>query len=379
MYAVTCIDSEVTYTGSENAIIEGLKEHSMLVVMKAQATQEEVQAVCAHIESLGYRAHPMPGATRTAVGITGNQGEVDRGNLEEMAGVAEVIRVSKPYKLVSRDVKEDNTIIRFPGTDATIGGNSVAMIGGPCSIESREQGFAIAEQVAAAGAQFFRGGAYKPRTSPYAFQGLGEEALKIMVEIRERFGLRIVTEAIDHEALELVAEYADVIQIGARNMQNYSLLKAAGRKRKPVLLKRGLAATLDEFLMAAEYIMSEGNYEVVLCERGVRTFADHTRNTLDLSIVPAVQRLSHLPILVDPSHGTGKRNKVLPLARAAVAVGADGLIVEVHHEPDKALSDGAQSIFPEQFVQLIDECSQIAAVLHREVPRGIHVEQAAAR
>jgi 3-deoxy-7-phosphoheptulonate synthase len=351
----------------------------MLVVMKAQATQEEVQAVCEHIESLGYRAHPMPGATRTAIGITGNQGEVERGNLEELAGVAEVIRVSKPYKLVSRDVKEDNTIIRFPGTDATIGGNSVAMIGGPCSIESRDQAFAIAEAVAAAGAQFFRGGAYKPRTSPYAFQGLGEEALKIMAEIRERFGLRIVTEAIDHEVLELVDEYADVIQIGARNMQNFSLLKAAGRKRKPVLLKRGLAATLDEFLMAAEYIMSEGNYEVILCERGVRTFADHTRNTLDLSIVPAVQRLSHLPILVDPSHGTGKRNKVLPLARAAVAVGADGLIVEVHHQPDKALSDGMQSIFPEQFVQLIDECSQIAAVLHREVPRGIHVEQATAR
>jgi 3-deoxy-7-phosphoheptulonate synthase len=351
----------------------------MLVVMKAQATQEEIQAVCDHIGTLGFRAHPMPGATRTAIGITGNQGEVDRGNLEEMSGVAEVIRVSKPYKLVSRDVKEDDTIIRFAGTDATIGGKGVAMIAGPCAIESREQAFAIAEAVAAAGAQFFRGGAYKPRTSPYAFQGLGEEALKIMAEIRERFGLRIVTEAIDHEALELVADYADVIQIGARNMQNFSLLKAAGRKRKPVLLKRGLAATLDEFLMAAEYIMSEGNYEVALCERGVRTFADHTRNTLDLSIVPAVQRLSHLPILVDPSHGTGKRNKVLPLSRAAVAVGADGLIVEVHHQPDKALSDGMQSIFPEQFAQLVDECSQIATVLHRNVPRGIHLEQAAAR
>jgi 3-deoxy-7-phosphoheptulonate synthase len=351
----------------------------MLVVMKAQATQEEIQVVCDHIGTLGFRAHPMPGATRTAIGITGNQGEVDRGNLEEMSGVAEVIRVSKPYKLVSRDVKEDDTIIRFAGTDATIGGKGVAMIAGPCAIESREQAFAIAEAVAAAGAQFFRGGAYKPRTSPYAFQGLGEEALKIMAEIRERFGLRIVTEAIDHEALDLVADYADVIQIGARNMQNFSLLKAAGRKRKPVLLKRGLAATLDEFLMAAEYIMSEGNYEVALCERGVRTFADHTRNTLDLSIVPAVQRLSHLPILVDPSHGTGKRNKVLPLSRAAVAVGADGLIVEVHHQPDKALSDGMQSIFPEQFAQLVDECSQIATVLHRNVPRGIHLEQAAAR
>jgi 3-deoxy-7-phosphoheptulonate synthase len=350
----------------------------MLVVMKAQATREEIQAVCDHIEALGYRAHPLPGAQRTAIGITGNQGEVDRGNIEELAGVAEVIRVSKPYKLVSRDVKEDDTVIRFPGTDATIGGAKVAVIAGPCSIESREQAFAIAEQVALAGAQFFRGGAYKPRTSPYAFQGLGEEALKIMAEIRERFGMRIVTEAIDHEALELVAEYADVIQIGARNMQNFSLLRAAGRKRKPVLLKRGLAATLEEFLMAAEYIMSEGNYEVILCERGVRTFADHTRNTLDLSIVPAVQRLSHLPILVDPSHGTGKRNKVLPLSRAAVAVGADGLIVEVHHQPDKALSDGMQSILPEQFVQLMDECSQIAAVLHRSIPRGIHVEEGAA-
>jgi 3-deoxy-7-phosphoheptulonate synthase len=350
----------------------------MLVVMKAQASQEEVQAVCEQIQALGYRAHPMPGATRTAIGITGNQGEVDRGNLEEMPGVAEVIRVSKPYKLVSRDVKEDNTVVRFPGTDATIGGSSVAMIGGPCSIESRDQAFAIAEQVALAGAQFFRGGAYKPRTSPYAFQGLGVEALKIMAEVRDRFGLRIVTEAIDHEVLELVADYADVIQIGARNMQNYSLLKAAGRKRKPVLLKRGLSATLDEFLMAAEYIMSEGNYEVILCERGVRTFADHTRNTLDLSIVPAVQRLSHLPILVDPSHGTGKRDKVLPLGRAAIAVGADGLIVEVHHQPEKALSDGMQSIFPEQFAQLMDECSQIAAVLHRTIPRGIHVEHPAA-
>jgi 3-deoxy-7-phosphoheptulonate synthase len=345
----------------------------MLVVMKAQATPEEVQAVCDHIAQLGFRAHPMPGATRTAVGITGNQGQIDQGNLEEMSGVAEVIRVSKPYKLVSRDVKDEDTVITFPGTNATIGGRDLAVIAGPCSIETHEQAFAAAEQVAKAGAQFFRGGAYKPRTSPYAFPGFGEEALKIMVEIRERYGLRIVTEAIDSEALELVDHYADVIQIGARNMQNYSLLKAAGRKRKPVLLKRGLAATLDEFLMAAEYVMSEGNYQVILCERGVRTFADHTRNTLDLSIVPAVQRLSHLPIIVDPSHGTGKRNKVIPMARAAVAVGADGLIVEVHHAPDKALSDGAQSIYPEQFVQLMDECSQIATVLHRNIPRGIEL------
>jgi 3-deoxy-7-phosphoheptulonate synthase len=352
---------------------DGKVRHTMLVVMKAQATPEEVQAVCDQITHLGFRAHPMPGATRTAVGITGNQGQIDQGNLEELSGVAEVIRVSKPYKLVSRDVKEDDTVITFPGTNATIGGRDLAVIAGPCSIETREQAFAAAEQVAAAGAQFFRGGAYKPRTSPYAFQGLGEEALKIMVEIRERYGLRIVTEAIDTEALELVDHYADVIQIGARNMQNYSLLRAAGKKRKPVLLKRGLSATLEEFLMAAEYVMSEGNYQVILCERGIRTFADHTRNTLDLSIVPAVQRLSHLPIIVDPSHGTGKRNKVIPLARAAVAVGADGLIVEVHHAPDKALSDGAQSIYPEQFVQLMDECSQIATVLRRNIPHGIEI------
>jgi 3-deoxy-7-phosphoheptulonate synthase len=345
----------------------------MLVVMKAQATPEQVQAVCDHIEQLGFRAHPMPGAQRTAIGVTGNQGEVDRGNLEELSGVAEVIAVSKPYKLASRDVKEEDTIVRFEGTDAQIGGQSLAIVAGPCSIESREQAFAIAEQVAAAGAQFFRGGAYKPRTSPYAFQGLGEEALKIMAEVRDRFGLRIITEAIDNETLELVAKWADVVQIGARNMQNFSLLKHAGRLRMPVLLKRGMSATLDEFLMAAEYIMSEGNYEVILCERGVRTFADHTRNTLDLSIVPAVQRLSHLPILVDPSHGTGKRNKVLPMARAAIAVGADGVIVEVHHQPEKALSDGPQSIYPEQFVTMMNEIEQIAPVVHRTLPRGIHV------
>uniref|UniRef100_E6QHH0 Phospho-2-dehydro-3-deoxyheptonate aldolase (Phospho-2-keto-3-deoxyheptonate aldolase) (DAHP synthetase) (3-deoxy-D-arabino-heptulosonate 7-phosphate synthase) n=1 Tax=mine drainage metagenome TaxID=410659 RepID=E6QHH0_9ZZZZ len=346
---------------------------TMLVVMKAQATDEEIAAVCEHIEHLGFRPHPLPGAQRTAIGITGNQGEVDRGNLECLSGVAEVIRVTKPYKLASRDVKDENTVIQFPGTDAVIGGPNLAVVAGPCSIESREQAFAIAEQVAASGAQFFRGGAFKPRTSPYAFQGLGLDGLKIMAEIRSALGLRIITEAIDNESLEMVEAYADVIQIGARNMQNFSLLKRAGRSRKPVLLKRGMSATLDEFLMAAEYILSEGNYQVILCERGVRTFADHTRNTLDLSIVPAVQRLSHLPILVDPSHGTGKRNKVLPLARAAIAVGADGVLVEVHHQPEKALSDGPQSIYPEQFALMMDEIEQIAPIVHRRLPRGIRV------
>jgi len=323
---------------------------------------------------LGFRAHPLPGAQRTAIGITGNQGEVDRGNIEALSGVAEVIRVSKAYKLASRDVKEEDTIIRFAGTDAAIGGGNLAIVAGPCSIENRDQAFAIAEQVAASGAQFFRGGAYKPRTSPYAFQGLGLEALRIMAEIRERYGLRIVTEAIDSESLELVAEWADVIQIGARNMQNFSLLKRAGRMRKPVLLKRGLSATLEEFLMAAEYVMSEGNYEVILCERGVRTFADHARNTLDLSIIPAVQRVSHLPILVDPSHGTGRRDSVLPMARAAIASGADGVLVEVHNQPEKALSDGPQSIYPAQFATMMDEIEQIAPVVGRSLARGIHIE-----
>ncbi|MGA3035277.1 MAG: 3-deoxy-7-phosphoheptulonate synthase [Terracidiphilus sp.] len=336
----------------------------MLVVMKAQATPEEIQAVCDHIVQLGFRPHPLPGAQRTAIGITGNQGEVNRGNLESLSGVAEVIRVSKAYKLASRDVKEEDTVVRL-ATGAVIGGRDLAVVAGPCSIESREQAFAIAEQVAAAGAQFFRGGAYKPRTSPYAFQGLGLEALKIMAEIRERFGLAIVTEALDSETLHLVAGWADVVQIGARNMQNFSLLKKAGQLRKPVLIKRGMSATMEEFLMAAEYVMSEGNYQVILCERGVRTFADHARNTLDLSIVPALRHVSHLPILVDPSHGTGRRDSVLPMARASIA-------------PEKALSDGPQSIYPAQFSVMMQELEQIAPVVGRHLPRRVAATTAAA-
>ena len=351
----------------------------MLVVMKAHATEEQVRAVCEKIEALGFRPHPIPGAQRTAIGITGNPGAFEPGGLEEMPGVGEVIQVSKPYKLVSRDAKPDNTVIRFPGTNITVGGKDLAVMAGPCAIESRDQALTTAEAVHRAGAQFFRGGAYKPRTSPYSFQGLGEEGLKIMVEVRDRFGMRIVTEAVDNESLDLVEHYADVIQIGARNMQNFSLLKRAGRAKKPVLLKRGMSATLEEFLMAAEYIMSEGNYNVILCERGVRTFADHTRNTLDLSIIPAVQRLSHLPIVVDPSHGTGKRNKVTPLTRAAVAVGSDGVIIEVHCNPDKALSDGMQSIFPDHFEALMEEVRQIAAVVHRSVPAPIEINRKSTR
>ncbi len=341
----------------------------MLVVMGAAATEEQVREVCKRIEALGLKAHPIPGAARTAIGITGNKGMLDLGVLESLPGVIECIPVSKPYKLVSRDAKAEDTVVTIatPAGDVLVGGGHVAMVAGPCAVETEEQCFAIAERVAPTGVKLFRGGAYKPRTSPYSFQGHGEDGLKILANVRKKFGFGIVTEAVDNESLDLVEEYADVIQIGARNMQNFSLLKRAGRAKKPILLKRGMSATLDEFLMAAEYVLSEGNYRVMLCERGVRTFSDFSRNTLDLAVVPAVQRRSHLPIMVDPSHGTGKRSKVLPLSRAAVAVGADGLLVEVHHEPDKAWSDGVQSILPEEFAELMIEVRQIAGVLHRVV------------
>ena len=341
----------------------------MLVVMQSHATEEQIREVCKRIESLGLKAHPMPGSIRTAIGITGNKGAIDLGILESLPGVIECIPVSKPYKLVSRDTKQEDTILRIPtpSGDVIVGGDKIALVAGPCAVETEEQCLAIAERVKKSGARLFRGGAYKPRTSPYSFQGLGEGGLKILSKVRKKYGFGIVTEAIDNESLDLVEEYADVIQIGARNMQNFSLLKRAGRAKKPVLLKRGMSATLDEFLMAAEYILSEGNYNVMLCERGVRTFSDFSRNTLDLAVVPAVKKRSHLPIFVDPSHGTGKRHKVLPLSRAAVAVGADGLLIEVHHEPEKALSDGMQSLLPEEFIALADEMRQIAAVLHRSI------------
>ncbi|HEV8384350.1 MAG TPA: 3-deoxy-7-phosphoheptulonate synthase [Candidatus Acidoferrales bacterium] len=341
----------------------------MLVVMQAHASEEQVRAVCERIESLGLKAHPITGATRTAIGITGNKGAIELGVLESMPGVVECIPVSTPYKLVSRDIKEEDTVVRIPTPlgEVAFGGQHVGMVAGPCAVESLDQASAIAERIAAAGAKLFRGGAYKPRTSPYSFQGLGEEGLEVLAKVRERFGLGIVTEAVDNESLDLVEQYADVIQIGARNMQNFSLLRRAGRAKKPVLLKRGMSATLDEFLMAAEYVMAEGNYNVILCERGVRTFSDFTRNTLDLAIIPAVKKRSHLPIVVDPSHGTGRRHKVLPLSRAGVAAGADGIIVEVHHQPDRALSDGMQSILPDEFAQWMIEVRQIAAVLHRDL------------
>ncbi|HKE08329.1 MAG TPA: 3-deoxy-7-phosphoheptulonate synthase [Candidatus Acidoferrum sp.] len=341
----------------------------MLIVMQSHATDAEVRAVCEKIESLGLKAHAIPGAGRTAIGITGNKDAVDLGVLESMPGVVECIPVTKPYKLVSLDVKPELTVVRIPtpSGDVLVGGEHLAMTAGPCAVETLEQCFAIAERLKPSGVRLFRGGAYKPRTSPYSFQGLGLAGLKILEQVRRHYGFGIVTEAIDNESLDLVEEYADVIQIGARNMQNFSLLKRAGRAKRPVLLKRGMSATLDEFLMAAEYVLSEGNYQVMLCERGVRTFSDFSRNTLDLAVVPAVKKRSHLPILVDPSHGTGKRHKVLPLSRAAVAVGADGLLVEVHHQPEKALSDGIQSILPSEYVELAAEVRQIAHILNRQV------------
>ena len=337
----------------------------MLVSMNVNATEEQIQEVCHRIEELGYRPHPLPGATRCAIGITGNKDATEADKLSQLPGVDEVISVSKPYKLVSRDMKAENTVVTFPNSEATIGGTELAVMAGPCGVESRDQLFRSAEAVAAAGARFLRGGAFKPRTSPYAFQGLGEKGLQLLAEAREAFGLLIVTEAICHESLALVDQYADMIQIGARNMQNFALLKLAGRSRKPVLLKRGMAATLDELLMADEYIMSEGNYNVVLCERGIRTFADHSRNTLDVSLIPSVKKLTHLPIIVDPSHAAGKRDSVVPLARAGIAAGADGLIVEVHCDPDRALSDGAQSLFPAQFAAMMGKLQGIAALVDR--------------
>jgi 3-deoxy-7-phosphoheptulonate synthase len=333
----------------------------MLIVMKAGAADQEVAAVVKLVEDLGYRSHVMPGATRTAIGITGNQGAVDPARFENMAGVAEAIRVSKPYKLITLDLRPDKTVVRVG--DATIGGEELAVIAGPCAIESREQAFAVAETVSRSGARFFRGGAFKPRSSPYEFPGLGEEGLKIMAEVREKFGLKIVTEALDVAGVDLVEQYGDIIQIGARNMQNFSLLRRAGRSKLPVLLKRGMAATLDEWLLAAEYVMSEGNYNVILCERGVRTFALHTRNTLDLAAVPAVRRISHLPVVIDASHAAGKNYMVAPLTRAGVAAGADGVLVEVHNDPESALCDAAQALTLNEYDEMLRELRAIREVI----------------
>jgi 3-deoxy-7-phosphoheptulonate synthase len=338
----------------------------MLVVMRQDATTDQVRAVIALIEARGFRAHTIPGAQRTAIGITGNAGPIEPAIFESLPGVLEALRVSHPYKLVSREVKPEDSVVHVGAVP--VGGRSgVVLVGGPCAVESREQTLTIAKKIKDAGGHILRGGAFKPRTSPYSFQGLGEEALRILAEARDATGLPVITEAVDMESLDLVERYADAIQIGARNMQNFSLLRRAGKARKPVVLKRGLSATLEEFLMSAEYIVSEGNYAVILCERGVRTFSDYSRNTLDLTVVPAVKQISHLPILVDPSHGTGRRDKVAPLSRAGVAVGADGLMIEVHHEPEKALSDGPQSITPDMFETLVGELGKIATAIGRSL------------
>ena len=338
----------------------------MLVVMHPKATPDDIERVIQTIEEMGYRAAPMPGGQRTTVGIVGNDGRVDGSRIAALPGVAELIHVSKPYKQVSREWHPENTVVTIaPGV--SFGGSAVQIIAGPCSVESEVQIVSAARAVKAAGATALRGGAFKPRSSPYAFQGLGKEGLKLLASARKETGLPIVTEALDDEGAHLVAEYADCIQIGARNMQNYSLLRTVGKLKKPVLLKRGMAATITDLLLSAEYILAEGNDQVILCERGIRSFDTTTRNLFDLTAIPIVQRLAHLPMIADPSHGTGLRDKVTPMARAAVAAGADGLMVEVHPNPDHALSDGAQSLYPEQFASLVTELRAIADAIGRSV------------
>ena len=338
----------------------------MLIVMSHNASDDEIQDVVQVIEEMGYEARPIPGRQRTAVGLVGNDGRVDAGRLEGLPGVLEVISVSHPYKQVSREWKEDDTVVTLPN-GTRIGGEEIAIIAGPCAVESEDQILRVAVELSGMGATVLRGGAFKPRTSPYSFQGLGEDGLRLLARAREETGMAVVTEALDPDGVSLVAEYADIVQIGARNMHNFALLRRAGQVGKPVLLKRGMSATIDELLLAAEYILHEGNPNVILCERGVRSFDTHTRNLLDLTAVPVIQKLSHLPIFVDPSHGTGVRAKVIPMARAAVAAGADGIMVEVHPEPTKALSDGSQSLFPEQFGELMDQIHVIAQAIGRSL------------
>lgn len=338
----------------------------MLIVMRHGATADEVQKVVSVIEEMGYQATPMPGAQRTAVGLVGNDGRVDASRLEGLPGVQEVIHVSKPYKQVSREWRQEPTVVKLAG-GVSVGGNEVVAMAGPCSLETERQVLESARLVKEAGAVILRGGAWKPRSSPYSFQGLGRPGLKLLAKAREETGLLICTEAMDPDGVGWVSEMADIVQIGARNMQNFSLLKVAGRCGKPILLKRGISATIVEMLLSAEYLLAEGNYDVILCERGVRSFDTMTRNLFDLTAIPVVHKLSHLPIIADPSHGTGLRDKVIPMARAAVAAGADGIMVEVHPNPEEALSDGAQTLYPDQFTQLMREVRIIAEAIGRRV------------
>lgn len=338
----------------------------MLVVMKHNASSEDISHVVEIIREMGYDARPIPGEQRTAVGLIGNDGRVDAGRLEGLSGVREVIPVTRAYKQVSREWREQDTLVTLPN-GTVIGGSDLVVMAGPCAVEGERQIVEIAHVLRAMGATVLRGGAFKPRTSPYSFQGLGVDGLRFLARAREETGMMVVTEALDPEGVDQVADFTDIVQIGARNMQNYPLLRRAGRAGKPVLLKRGMSATIEEWLLAAEYLLAEGNHEVILCERGVRSFARHTRNLLDLAAIPVVESLSHLPVIADPSHGTGLRSKVIPMGRAAVAAGADGLMIEVHADPIRAMSDGAQSLYPEQFSALMDQIRLIADAIGRGV------------
>jgi 3-deoxy-7-phosphoheptulonate synthase len=341
----------------------------MLVIMTRDATDEQIRAVVEKIERAGFTAQVLPGATRTAVGITGNSGPIDPALVDSLPGVVQSLRVSQPYKLALRERHPEDTVIEIGGV--AIGGRDIAFVAGPCAVESETQLFDMAERARDAGVRLFRGGAYKPRTSPYSFQGLGEAAMKLLAEVRKSIGMPVVSEVVDEESTALAERYVDVLQVGARNMQNYVLLKRVARTGKPVLLKRGVAATLEEFLGAAEYILAEGNPQVILCERGIRTFSDYTRNTLDLSIVPVLKSLSHLPIITDPSHATGRRDIVPALARASIAAGADGVMVEVHPEPSQALSDGYQSLHPSQLEELVRDLARLAPLMGRRWPDAL--------
>lgn len=337
----------------------------MVIMMEADAQESQIEHIIEHLDEEGFSVHRSTGVEHTLLGVIGNTSKLDVRDMKIMPGVADAYRISAPYKLVSREFKHEDTIIKIK--DVTIGGEEILVMAGPCSVESEEQTMSIAERVANAGAKILRGGAYKPRTSPYAFQGLGEEGLKILRKAADKFNMLVVTEVMDKDQISLVSEYADILQIGARNMQNFSFMRALGKTKKPIFLKRGISATIEEWLMSAEYILAGGNSNVIMCERGIRTFETYTRNTLDLSAIPVIGKLSHLPVMADPSHGTGLRNKVLPMARAAVAAGADGIMIEVHHDPEHALSDGAQSLYPDQFDELMDQSRVIAQVIGRHI------------
>ena len=338
----------------------------MIVAMQESSTEDQIQHVIDQLVRMGFEVHRSTGARQTVLGGVGAPHDFDTREVEMMPGVQEVHRITAPYKLAGRTFRPEGTVVKF-ANGLEIGGKKVAVMAGPCSVESREQLFAVAELIAKAGARALRGGAFKPRSSPYSFQGLGAEGLKLLREAGDRFNLLVVSEVMDISQIEPMMSYVDIFQVGARNMQNFNLLRELGKIRKPVLLKRGIAATLEELLLSAEYLLSGGNYEIILCERGIRTFETYTRNTMDISAIPIIHKLSHLPMTADPSHGTGRRDKVAPMARAAVAAGADALLIEVHHQPDKALSDGAQSLYPEQFAKLMDELRIIAPAVGREI------------